>query len=65
MGTAILDSIWEAIEGKVNALVTRRINRFHDALIERGQIDPAPKPADPEESPIPEVSNHCNQDYAV
>jgi len=37
------------LQAKVDALIRRRINLFHDALIEREQIKvapPAPKPTD-------------------
>jgi len=34
--------LWKRIETKVDALVTRRLLAFHDALVARKQIAPAP-----------------------
>jgi hypothetical protein len=39
----------EMNEKEVEAMITLRLIMFHDALVERGQIAPAPKPADPVE----------------
>jgi hypothetical protein len=51
-----VDQLWEEkLKAKVDALITRRINLFHDAMIERGQI-PAPPPA-----PDQEEINHCTK----
>jgi hypothetical protein len=33
--------VWKWLEPKINALVTRRLIAFHDALIERKQIQPS------------------------
>jgi len=41
--------LWMAIKPKVDALITRRILLFHDALIERKQIAALPLPVDPKE----------------
>jgi hypothetical protein len=43
------EAIWKELEAKVDALITRRINLFHDALVERGQIPAAPPAPDPSE----------------
>jgi hypothetical protein len=43
---------WNKLKPKIDVLITRRINLFHDALLERGQINSAPKAQDPvEDSP--------------
>ena len=36
---------WTALEGSVQATITHRLLKFHDALVKRGQI-PAPQPDD-------------------
>lgn len=38
----IKELLWKRIETKVDALVTRRLLAFHDALVSRKQIAPAP-----------------------
>jgi len=57
-----LDSIWKALEPKVNALITRRLVSFNDALVERGQIQPYAQASDPKENLDTEVSSHCTED---
>lgn len=42
--------IWEFIQSKVITEITQRIIIFHDALVERGQIQSPPRPADPQEN---------------
>jgi len=61
----VVDSIWKVLEPKVNALITRRLIGFTEALIERGQIQPCPNASDPEENPSSEVPSHCTEDCAV
>jgi hypothetical protein len=41
--------LWEQIKPKIDALITHRINLFHDAMVERGQIKAMPAPSDPHE----------------
>ena len=38
--------LFEKLESRINALITRRILLFHDALISREQIPEAPLPSD-------------------
>jgi hypothetical protein len=56
------ESIWKQLETKVDALVTRRLLAFHDALVERGQITDPPAPSAPEETGT--AANHCTEDYS-
>ena len=44
-----VNKLWEEIKPKINALITQRINLFHDALVERQQISPKPIAPKPEE----------------
>lgn len=55
--------LWRKMEPKVDALITRRLLAFQDALIERGQISRAGKVPDPEE--IAPAPNHYNQESAA
>jgi hypothetical protein len=41
--------IWEELKSKIDALITRRINSFHDELVERGQIKTMPNSCGPTE----------------
>ena len=35
--------LWRALESHIDALVTTRIVRFHEAMLARGQIKPIPQ----------------------
>jgi len=45
----MLKWVWRKLEPFVDGLITRRIVKFHDAMIQRGQI-PAIKEEDPIEN---------------
>jgi len=47
--SAEVTELWKEIEAKVDALITQRINLFHDALVKRKQIPPMPAAENPEE----------------
>ena len=55
-------NVWEALKPKVDALITRRINVFHDAMVDRGQIVAPPKPPDATEESV-ECVNRCIEAY--
>jgi hypothetical protein len=44
-----VELLWEQLKLDVDALITRRINLFHDAMVERGQIKALPTSSDPSE----------------
>lgn len=49
-----VNRVWEDLKPKVDVHITRKINKFHDALVERGQIKALPAQPDPTE----ELSEH-------
>jgi len=49
---------WSVLEEQVQAAVTNRLNKFHDALVKRGQIAEAPVSDQVESDPQPWGSVH-------
>jgi hypothetical protein len=64
----IEEAIWKKMESKVDAMITRRILAFHDALVERGQIKPATRIAPPQSGGMEvasDIASHCTEDRAA
>jgi hypothetical protein len=52
-----MELIWKELKTKVDALITYRILLFHNAMVERGQIEPMPKSPNPVETCAEEISD--------
>ena len=50
---AILETPTDDATMLVDAQITTRLIQFHDALVERGQLPPAPPAEDPANYPLP------------
>jgi hypothetical protein len=60
--------LWKRMESKMDALVTRRLLAFHDALVERGQIPSATRIAPPipgGEEIVAGSTNRCREESAA
>jgi len=58
--TSLETFIWEYLQPKINALITRRLCELQDALVERGQLSPPSPEPDARES-----ASHYTEDCAV